>query len=175
MPLANSPHSGRSQQPAHTYRASLTWSGSTAGGYRAYSREHRISTPPATGDLTVSADSAFRGDTRLPNPEQLLLAAASSCQLLSFLAVAARAGVEVVHYGDDAEATMPVTSDRMRITRIVLHPHIVVASGTDLDLVRRLVSEAHDDCYVANTLNAQVDIEATVEHVEARSRAGCQT
>ena len=33
-------------------------------------------------------DVAFRGDASLPNPEQLLVAAASSCQMLSFLAVA---------------------------------------------------------------------------------------
>ena len=102
----------------HRYTAAASWSGSTAGGYRAYDRAHRVTTPPAATELAVSADPSFKGDPALFNPEQLLLTAAVSCQLLSFLALAARAGVDVVRYDDDAEAFMPATRDRMRITRI---------------------------------------------------------
>ena len=77
----------------HTYRSSLTWEGSTAGGYDHFDRTHAVTTPPARDALTLSSDPAFKGDPDTPNPEQLLLAAASSCQLLSFLARAARSRV----------------------------------------------------------------------------------
>ena len=107
-----------------------------------------------------------RGEARLQNPEQLLLAAASSCQLLSFLAVAARARIDVLAYDDAAEAVMPEDDLPMRITRITLRPHIVVAAGTDLDRVIRLVETAHNGCYIANTLTAQVVISPTVGHVD---------
>ena len=55
--------------------------------------KHEVSAPPADGTLKVSADPAFRGDPSRMNPEQLLLMSAASCQLLTFLAVAARAAV----------------------------------------------------------------------------------
>jgi organic hydroperoxide reductase OsmC/OhrA len=146
----------------HTYRSELTWEGSTAAGYEHYERAHRVAMPPAEGDLTLSSDPAFRGDARLANPEALLLASASSCQLLSFLAIAARSGVDVLAYRDEAEAVMPEDDPPMRITRIVLRPRIVVADGARLDRVERLVHKAHEQCYVANSLSTQVDVEPEI-------------
>ncbi|MDQ6854594.1 MAG: OsmC family peroxiredoxin, partial [Actinomycetota bacterium] len=87
----------------HRYTVSCAWQGSTGGGYDAYDRSHTATAPPARPTLPLSSDPAFRGDPALLNPEQLLVMAAASCQLLSFLAVAARARVDVVDYRDDAE------------------------------------------------------------------------
>ena len=145
----------------HAYATRLTWSGSTAVGYDAYGRTHTV-VPAGTPPLTLSSDPAFRGDPGLPNPEQLLLAAASSCQLLSFLAVAARSRVDVVGYHDDATATMPEGERPTRITEIVLHPRITVR-GADPLRVRRLIDLAHDQCYVANSLTTTIRIEPTIE------------
>ena len=146
----------------HTYRARLTWEGSTAGGYDAYDRTHEVSTPPAHNGLTLSGDPAFKGNGDLPNPEQLLLAAASSCQLLSFLARAARSRIEVTSYTDEAEAIMPEDDPPVRITQITLRPNITVGPDANVDRVYRLVEKAHEDCFIANTLNAEMRIEATV-------------
>src|SRR5687767_5062258 len=153
--------------PTHTYTSRLTWRGSTGVGYDSYERTHRVSTPPATGELELSSDPAFRGTASLANPEQLLLASASSCQLLSFLAMAARSRIDVVAYDDDAEAVMLEDDKPVRITRITLRPHIVVAAGVDLERVRRLVSRAHHGCYIANTLNAEMVIEPVIDHATA--------
>jgi organic hydroperoxide reductase OsmC/OhrA len=150
----------------HRYQSQLVWTGSTGAGYRDYGRGHEVLTPPAGARLELSSDPAFRGDPQFQNPEQLLLAAASSCQLLSFLALAAQAGIDVREYQDDAEAQMPVTAGPMRITRVVLRPQITVAAGTDLGQVRELVGRAHDGCYVANTLNAEMLLEPTIVAVD---------
>lgn len=147
----------------HRYESHLVWQGSTGAGYAHYSRAHRVVTPPSTVEFPLSSDPVFGGDPARPNPEQLLLAAATSCQLLSFLALAARAGVDVLAYDDEAEANMPEDETPVRISRIVLRPQIVVAAGTDLDEVRSLVGQAHDACYVANTLNAEMVLEPVIE------------
>ena len=149
----------------HSYRTTVTWSGSTGAGYDHYDRRHEIALPPEAGTLSVSADAAFRGTPDLTNPEQLLLAAASSCQLLSFLAVAARARVDVLSYSDQAEALMPEDDLPVRITRITLRPHIVVAQGTDIAKVTRLVDLAHRECYVANTVSSEMLLEPVIETV----------
>lgn len=146
----------------HRYRSTLTWAGSTALGYRDYSRSHRVSTPPAAAPLEMSSDPSFRGDADRHNPEQLLLAAASSCQLLAFLAVAARAGIDVIGYDDEAEALMPVIDGAIRITKIILRPRIVVAGGTDPAEVARLVEQAHAECFIANSLAVEMVLELSV-------------
>src|SRR5687768_2521785 len=127
----------------HTYRSRLSWEGSTGTGYEHYERGHTIAMPPAEAELPLSSDPAFRGDAALANPEVLLVAAASSCQLLSFLAIAARSRIDVLSYSDDAEGVMPENDPPMRIVRIVLRPRITVAEGAPLERVERLVHKAH--------------------------------
>lgn len=147
----------------HHYQCRLDWSGSTADGYEAYDRTHRVSCPPAGAELRLSGDPAFGGNSDLLNPEQLLLAAASSCQMLSFLAYAARARIDVVSYVDEAAGVMPEDDKPMRITEIVLRPRIVIAGDADEERVRHFVERAHEACFIANSLKTEITIEARIE------------
>lgn len=150
----------------HVYRATLAWDGSdgtTGGGYTAYTRNHEGAVPPATKGFALSSDPHFRGDATRANPEQLLVLAASSCQLLSFLHVAATAGLDVLDYTDDAEGLMPAREKPMRITRITLRPKVLVAAGSDVSRFDELMHEAHEGCFIANSLTTEVVVEPTVE------------
>ncbi|MHC1562268.1 OsmC family protein [Actinomycetospora sp. C-140] len=146
----------------HRYRATCTWSGSTGLGYDGFVRAHRVSAPPAATALELSNDPSLHGDAALLDPEQLVLAAAASCQLLSFLAIAARARIDVTDYRDDAEATMSHDEGPARIAAIVLRPHITVAPGPSVPRVERLVELAHKECYIANSLATPVAVEPVV-------------
>ena len=139
-----------------------SWTGSTASGYEAYDRTHTATTDPATVSLTLSSDPAFRGDPTLLNPEQLLVLAAASCQLLSFLAVAARARIDVVAYEDDAEGVMPEDATPLRVTRIDLRPRITVAGDISEKRLRHLVEVAHRECFIANSLSTEVVVTPTI-------------
>ncbi len=147
----------------HNYKAILDWSGSTGSGYDRYEREHRVKLDGVPGQLVLSSDAAFLGNGELANPEQLLLAAASSCQLLAFLALAARSKVDVLAYQDSAEAIMPADITPMRIAAITLRPEIAVSAGTAPERVQRLVDKAHEGCFIANSLNTHFSIEPTIE------------
>ena len=151
----------------HKYRCRLNWTGSTGAGYDAYDRTHRGSCPPAGTELPLSSDPAFGGDPDLLNPEQLLLAAASSCQMLSFLAYAARVRIDVVSYVDEAEAVMPEDDKPLRITEIVLRPRIVIAGDADEQRVRHFVERAHEACFIANSLTSDITIEPRIEFASA--------
>jgi len=113
--------------------------------------------------MTLSADPAFLGDPTLLNPEQLVVLAAASCQLLSFLAVAARARLDVLEYDDEAEAEMDEGDPPARINRITLRPRIVLTAGPDRERVEHLVEVAHRECFIANSLNSDMKIEPTIE------------
>ena len=147
---------------SHEYGVRCQWSGSTFVGYEGYERAHEASAPPATQQLELSSDPAFRGNPDLLNPEQLVVLAAASCQLLSFLAVAARARIDVIHYEDEAVGVMPEKDLPMRLTSISLRPTIRVAAGTSVDQVKHLVEIAHRECYVANSLRSEIVVTPTV-------------
>jgi organic hydroperoxide reductase OsmC/OhrA len=147
----------------HNYTSRLEWSGSTGDGYEHYERGHLVSAPPSRSELRLSSDPAFRGNPELLNPEQLLLVAASSCQLLSFLAITARARIDVVSYTDDAEAVMPEDEKPARITRITLRPHIVIDGKVDEQRIRHYIELAHDECFIANSLSTEIVFEPRIE------------
>ena len=89
--------------------------------------------------------------------------AASSCQMLMFLHLAAKARIDVVAYEDDAGGLMPEDAEPVRITEIALRPRIVVAGEVNEERVRKLVDTAHQHCFIANSLNSEMTIEPTIE------------
>ena len=154
----------RDQEPRR-YATTCDWEGSTSGGYHDYDRTHCATAPPAAAALTLTADSVFGGSAELLDPEQLLVIAAASCQLLSFLAVAARARVDVVAYHDEAEGVMPTDERPILITRIVLRPEITVRGDTDDECLQHLVEVAHRECFIANSLTTEIIVEPRFTHV----------
>lgn len=150
-------------QRFHHYQAVCSWSGSTAGGYESYPRSHQGGCPPAGVTVELSSDPSFRGDAALLNPEQLVVLAAASCQLLSFLAVAARGRIDVRRYIDEASAVMVEEGAGGRITAITLRPRITLKPGPELERLHRLVQLAHDQCYIANSLACPVTVDPTFE------------
>ncbi len=95
------------------------------------------------------------------DPEEALVSAASSCHMLVFLYVAYKAGFIVDSYLDDAIGTMDRNEQgRLAITRIVLRPAIVFSGRqpTAAEL-GTLHHAAHEDCYIANSIKADIVVE----------------
>ncbi|MFL5826049.1 MAG: OsmC family protein [Thermoleophilaceae bacterium] len=158
---------------AHRYSANAHWHGSTGQGWEHYGRAHEVTAPPAEQTLTVTTGESA-GDPRHLNPEQLLLMAASTCQLLWFLHVAAKARIDVVEYRDEAEAEMPDDDKPVRITRIALRPTIVVhvpegGQAPSEERIRSLSDLAHRECYIANSLRSEVTVEPRLELADAEA------
>ncbi|RSO46788.1 osmotically inducible protein OsmC [Streptomyces sp. WAC 06725] len=146
----------------HTYATHLHWDGSTAAGIRSYSRDHVAIAPPADAEVALSADPAFRGDAGRLNPEQLVVMAASSCQMLSFLGAAARAGIDALSYDDEATSHLDLTDAPARLGTISLAVTVTVAAGTDAARVQEVAERAHRACYIANSLSVPVEVTTTV-------------
>jgi organic hydroperoxide reductase OsmC/OhrA len=158
----------------HRYQSRLRWTGSTGAGYEEYDRAHEVVAPPAEQTVRLTTGERL-GDPRLLNPEQLVVMAASSCQLLFFLHLAAKARIDVVEYVDEAEGVMPDDDSPTRLTRIALRPRIVVNGGQGEDRgpgeergpgdeqILRLVRLAHEHCYIANSLRTEVLLEPHIE------------
>jgi organic hydroperoxide reductase OsmC/OhrA len=96
------------------------------------------------------------------DPEEALIASASSCHMLWFLHLARDAGLVVTRYRDEAVGTMGKDErGRTAFTRIVLRPRIDFAGdGPDAQTLDRLHHTAHDACFIANTLRCEVVVES---------------
>ena len=148
----------------HRYAVTLDWS-DPQGTTRAstHSRNHtvRIAGKP---DLAMSADPGFRGDPAHHNPEDLLVVSLASCHMLWYLGLAARAGIAVTRYVDEAEGLM--VEDMAKgghFERVVLHPVVTIAAGGDVQKATELHHEAHRQCFVANSVNFPVEFEPRIE------------
>jgi organic hydroperoxide reductase OsmC/OhrA len=147
---------------SHRYETRLNWSGSTGLGWDNYDRVHSATAPPAGQEIQITTGESH-GDPSILNPEQLLVMSASSCQMMSFLHLAAKARIDVVAYDDEATGVMPEGDKPLRIAEITLRPRITVAGDASEERVRKLVHTAHEHCFIANSLNSAMSIEPTVE------------
>jgi organic hydroperoxide reductase OsmC/OhrA len=150
---------------AHRYETRLQWSGSTGLGWDHYHREHGAVAPPAEQEVRLTTGES-QGDPAVLNPEQLVVMAASSCQMLFFLHLASKARIDVVEYVDEASGVMPLDDEPVRLTEITLRPRIVIAGDASEERVQKLVHTAHEHCYIANSLKSEVTLEPHVEYAE---------
>jgi organic hydroperoxide reductase OsmC/OhrA len=152
----------------HHYQVGLTWTGAARGptsSYQAYSREYVVEIE-GKPTLRGSADPLFRGDASLHNPEDLVVAALSSCHMLSFLAEAARLGLKVVAYSDSAVGTMHFGGGSGQFVSVALHPRVVVPAGSDPAMIHSLHEKAHQSCFIARSVNFPVSHEVSIEFQE---------
>ena len=146
----------------HAYDVSVEWTGNLGtgtDGYRNYKRDHTIRIANKA-DLLGSADPTFRGDPSRHNPEELLVAALSTCHMMSYLHVCVKNGVVVTAYSDNATGSMETIGDGGRMTEVVLHPQVTVAQASMIGKANELHERAHELCFIANSVNFPVQCEA---------------
>ena len=145
---------------AESYPAKLAWSGNTLEPE--YSRSAELTKPEGAAAIPVSSLPKFGGSGERWNPEDLLAGTLAHCHMLTFLALAAKARVEVHSYQDQAESSL-VTEERIsRVGEILLQPTIKVAAGTDRAKVEELFQKAHKYCVIANSITSKVAMEPNV-------------
>lgn len=149
----------------HRYTVKVEWTGNRGtgtSGYREYDRSHTL-TVEGKPDIAGSSDTAFRGDADRWNPEELLVASVSACHKLWYLHFCAVSGVVVSEYVDQAEGTMVMSGDGAgHFTEIVLSPLVTISRG-DPQVALELHEDAHEKCFIANSVNFPIRFEATVK------------
>jgi organic hydroperoxide reductase OsmC/OhrA len=155
-------YDGAMSHDAHQYEAHLTWSGRGINDYTTYSRSHRLSIA-GKPDLGLTADPAFRGDAAAHNPEDLFVAAISSCHMLSYLALCAKYKIDVLAYQDRAAGTMQEDGKGGgRFVEVVLHPVVTIADASKREQAEKLHVRAHEQCFIANSCSVPIRHEAVV-------------
>ena len=149
-----------------TYTAKIKWTSDSPETFtkNRYSRGHSWE---FDGGISVPASSSPHS-VRLPfsieeavDPEEALVAASSSCHMLTFLWLAAKAGFSIASYSDDAVGEMASMEDgRQWMATITLDPQIEW-TGDKLPTAAEIADlhhEAHRQCYIANSIRSEIVI-----------------
>jgi organic hydroperoxide reductase OsmC/OhrA len=148
----------------HHFLCRLVWTGASKGStstYDEYSREYRIDIE-GKPSLRGTAAPVYRGDPALHNPEDLLVAALSACHCLSYLALCARGGIQVIGYEDETEGKMARVEGVVRFTEVTLHPKVTIGPGSDAEKAKALHERAHAVCFISNSVNFPVKHAPTI-------------
>ena len=144
--------------------AELSWRSDGEFASGRYSRRHEwrfdggaIVTASSSPDVVAPPMSDAAG----VDPEEALVASVASCHMLWFLALAQQAGFDVASYADAAEGEMGrVGPGRLAMTRITLRPQIAfVGRQPRADELDGLHAQAHERCFIANSLKTEVVVE----------------
>jgi organic hydroperoxide reductase OsmC/OhrA len=153
----------------HSYQTRLTWTGGTTSvPFRNHDRSYRIDAAGKPG-IPGSSDKVFRGNAQRWNPEDLLVAALSACHHLWYMGLCAAAGMVVLAYEDMAEGEMVEESPGGpgQFVRVTLRPHVTLAPGSDRERALALHATAHENCFIARSVNFAVEHFPIVEVTEA--------
>jgi len=146
----------------HCYCPTVVWTGNSGVGtasYNAYERAHVVSAP-GKADIAGSSDKSFLGDASRWNPEDLLVAAASTCHMLWYLHLCAVNDVVIVGYRDEPEGVMIEDADGSgAFSRIVLRPLVKLSPSSSEQKARKLHHEAHKMCFIANSVKCEIATE----------------
>jgi len=115
--------------------------------------------------IDVSAAPDYGGNPAFADPEQLLLAALSSCHMLTFLAVAANRGFVVEAYDDDASCTLGKDeAGQTMVDSATLRPTIRFAPDKvpSAEVFTALHERAHRACFISNSVRTAVTITPTL-------------
>jgi len=154
--------------PLHT--ALIRWNlGEADFLARRYSRAHtwtfdggavvRASSSPHVVPLPMSDASAV-------DPEEAFVASLASCHMLWFLDIAARAGHAVEAYEDAADGRMGRNAaGKLVVDLVTLRPRARFAPGSAPDAATLAVlhHQAHEECFLANSVRCEIRCEPVAD------------
>ena len=154
-----------------TYTADVLWlrnEGDFIGNR--YSRGHKLR---FDGGLEVPGSSSPHvvpspmSDASALDPEEAFVASLSSCHMLWFLSLAARRKFCVDRYFDAASGVLEKNAEgKLAMTVVTLHPDVTFAGERlptrgELD---QLHNDAHENCFIANSVKTDVRCEPVYGH-----------
>ena len=147
-----------------TYTANIFWKSDSPEAFakNRYSRGHfwgfdgGIMVPASSSPHVVRVPYSVEAAV---DPEEALVASVSSCHMLSFLWVVSQAGFNVESYEDNAVGEMATTDNGKEwLSKITLDPQIVWVGDKipTAEELAHLHHEAHELCYIANSIKSEV-------------------
>ena len=137
------------------HRYSITASGGTEGELSVAGNQLPV--------IQSAAPADFGGPGDQWSPEDFLMAAAASCFVLSFRAIATASKFEWCELHCETEGVLDKVDRQLRFTDISTKAKLTIDSQQDKTKAEKLLQKAEQHCLVANSLNAQRHLQYQVE------------
>lgn len=133
---------------AHAYQVSLTWKEGRTG---------ELSSPELTNKLEVATPPNFaKGVEGIWSPEHLYTAAASSCLMTTFLAIAENFKLEFDSFSCEADGVLDMVEGKYLMTEIHLKPLVGIRNEEDKEKTLRVLEKSEKACLISNSIKAKV-------------------
>jgi organic hydroperoxide reductase OsmC/OhrA len=156
---------------AHEYKATVRWTRDGAAFTdQKYSRGHvwrfdgGVEVPASSAPTSVPLPYS-RADA--VDPEEAFVASLSSCHMLFFLFLAAKAGFVVDSYEDHALGVMTKNErGKLFVSRVTLNPRIGFSGQAQPspEDVADLHHRSHEECFIANSVLTEVVVAGLPVH-----------
>jgi organic hydroperoxide reductase OsmC/OhrA len=141
----------------------LLWKGNDQPfGYETYPRDHELRFDNGQ-TITASSAPAYFGNIEAIDPEEMLVAALSSCHMLTFLAVASKRGYVVVEYQDHAVGYLGKNSaGKMALISVTLNPRTQFSRDKtpNAEELSKLHDKAHENCFIASSVICEITVKS---------------
>jgi peroxiredoxin-like protein len=148
--------------PSYSFTVEAQWNGGRRGIVEGES---------GVPGIQFAAPPQFHGESGFWTPEHFLAAAAASCFVTTFRAIADISKFEIAALEVSAEGIVEKGEGGFQFTRITLRPLLTVLRETDQERGVRLLEKAEHSCLVSRSLKGQVTMEPRVQ-VAALTMAG---
>jgi peroxiredoxin-like protein len=132
----------------HNYTVDLSWIENRKGLLESNVLDDKIevATPPEFN----------KGMAGIWSPEHLFVAAASSCFMTTFLALAEKSRLEFVSFHCTATGRLEKQDGQLLITKIILKPTVVVDKKGDVEKGIRVLEMSHHSCLILHSMKSEI-------------------
>jgi len=140
----------------HSFHLSADWPGlrNDVGTIETANLTTKISIPPEMDGPGIGT-----------NPDEMLLGAAATCYIITLAAMLERSKIEKESLTMTSEGIVDITNGVITYKKIIHRPHLVLQSGIDMDMAKKLAYKAESSCMISRALkgNVEIALEANIE------------
>lgn len=132
----------------HYYEVNVQWKNDRKG---------LMSSPVLPDSIEVATPPEFpKGMEGIWSPEHLLVAAANSCLMTTFLAIAENSRLEFIDFSSKAVGKLEVVDGKYMISEIALTPTLIIRDETQKEKAERVLNKSEAACLISNSLKSKI-------------------
>ncbi|MFN8236871.1 MAG: OsmC family protein [Chitinophagales bacterium] len=132
----------------HYYEVNVQWKNDRKG---------LMSSPVLPDSIEVATPPEFpKGMEGIWSPEHLLVAAANSCLMTTFLAIAENSRLEFVDFSSKAVGKLEIVDGKYMISEIALTPTVIIRDESQKEKAERVLNKSEAACLISNSLKSKI-------------------
>jgi peroxiredoxin-like protein len=138
----------------HHYQVKVNW---------VQDRKGMVSSEVLPSTIEVATPPEFaNGIAGIWSPEHFLVAAANSCLMTTFLAIAENSKLQFSSFESNAVGILDKVDGKFMIVEIILHPTITISNTESTERAIRIIEKSEAACLISNSLKSKIVLQPKV-------------